>query len=332
MPDSLVTTTIDTVAQQPVRPRSPYQALRKLPRDATPAQQDSVIQAWFQPGEIHYSDRPDTLHLPGHDVGTSVREVNLPQYYRETFFARDTLLHPEVGGGRMGVAGDPMPYTIKGDSAFTLLLLLCFAIFIVAVGRSRQFITRQLKDLLFLPRTDADSSETSDEIRTQLFLVLLTCMLLGITTFMYVSATVTDTFVIDDNLQVVALFTGAYAAWFVAKWFLGMVVNLSLFDWRRHVEWMHTNLFLTTSAGMLFFPAVLWQVYFDLSLHQVQVYFIFILFLLELATFYKCWTIFFRSAKSLFNNFLYFCALEMIPLLALVGVMRMIVAQLQVNY
>ena len=66
---------------------TPYQVLRLLPKDATPAQQDSAIQAWFQPGEVHYSNQPDTLHLPGHGIGRSLKDVNLPQYYRENFFS-----------------------------------------------------------------------------------------------------------------------------------------------------------------------------------------------------------------------------------------------------
>ena len=61
-----------------------------LPKDATPAQQDSAIRAWFHPGEIHYSDMPDTLHLPGHGVGRNLKEVNLPQYYRESFYSFNT--------------------------------------------------------------------------------------------------------------------------------------------------------------------------------------------------------------------------------------------------
>ena len=101
--------TSDTIEHKPTKPQTPYQVLRLLPKDATPAQQDSAIQAWFQPGEIHYSSRPDTLHLPGHDIGKSLKDVNLPQYYREHFFSDNTYFHPELDGGRYGVAGDPVP-------------------------------------------------------------------------------------------------------------------------------------------------------------------------------------------------------------------------------
>ena len=84
--DHISTASFDTVSTQPARPQTPYQVLRLLPKDATPAQQDSAIQAWFQPGEIHYSEQPDTLHLPGHEIPRDLKDVNLPQDYRESFF------------------------------------------------------------------------------------------------------------------------------------------------------------------------------------------------------------------------------------------------------
>ena len=73
-------------AEQPkyYKPRHPYQVLRTLPKDATPAQQDSAIQATFQPKEVRYSNRPDTLHLPGYGKGKSALEITpLPKYYKE---------------------------------------------------------------------------------------------------------------------------------------------------------------------------------------------------------------------------------------------------------
>jgi hypothetical protein len=85
--DSILTTTIatagtDTVAVHSAKPQTPYEVLRLLPKDATPAQQDSAIQEWFEPKEIHYSSRPDTLHLPGHEIPRDLKEVSLPHYYR----------------------------------------------------------------------------------------------------------------------------------------------------------------------------------------------------------------------------------------------------------
>ena len=129
------------IEQRNFKPRHPYQVLRQLPRDATPAQQDSAIQAAFQPREIHYSEQPDTLHLPGHKAGKSTKEVSLPTYYKETYFANDSLLRNEVNGGRYGVAGDPVPYTMRGDNVITGLLLAFFILAFISITRSSRFIT-----------------------------------------------------------------------------------------------------------------------------------------------------------------------------------------------
>ena len=88
--DSIQTTINATVPEaivevHPTKPQTPYQVLRLLPKDATPAQQDSAIQAWLEPREIKFSEQPDTLHLPGEGIPKDLKVVNLPQYYRENF-------------------------------------------------------------------------------------------------------------------------------------------------------------------------------------------------------------------------------------------------------
>lgn len=50
---------------------TPRKVLSWLPRNATPAQQDSMIRAHIKPSEIRWSTMPDTLHLPGHPAGKS---------------------------------------------------------------------------------------------------------------------------------------------------------------------------------------------------------------------------------------------------------------------
>ena len=99
---------------------TPAQVLSWLPKSATPAQQDSAIQAHFQPAPIRWSTRPDTLHLPGHDAGHDLLKAELPQYYREGFFSHNAMFHPELIGGRIGIAGSPVPYSIHNDDLINL--------------------------------------------------------------------------------------------------------------------------------------------------------------------------------------------------------------------
>ena len=50
----------------------------------------------------------------------SLPVVELPQYYKEGYFAKDSLLHPELQGGRYGVAGTPVPLSLRGDLSAAL--------------------------------------------------------------------------------------------------------------------------------------------------------------------------------------------------------------------
>ena len=53
------------MAQEPLKYKkelTPKEVLKWLPTNATPAQQDSMIQAHIKPSEIHWSNMPDTLH------------------------------------------------------------------------------------------------------------------------------------------------------------------------------------------------------------------------------------------------------------------------------
>ena len=323
----------DSTVQKSARPQTPYQVLRMLPKSATPEQQDSAIQAWFQPGEIHYSGRPDTLHLPGHDAGRNLKEVELPIYYQESFFSKDSLLHPELTGGQQGIAGDPVPYTVRGDDAITGMLLICFVTMLVVFSRSRHFIINQLKNMFFVPRAErAFNDQVSSRVYFQLFLNLLTSLLLAITYYFYLTRYIADTFIYDEPYQLVGIFFGVFVVYFLVKAILYKMVNSIFFESKKSSQWTWELSSITALEGIVLFPAVVLQVYFGLSLQSVAYYFIFILLLTKILTFFKLWAIFFRQTGYFLQIILYLCALEIIPLLSLIGVLSMIADVLKVNF
>lgn len=323
---------MDEGQSQHSRPLTPYQVLRMLPRDATPAQQDSAIQACFQPGEIHYSEQPDTLHLPGHGPGRDLTDVDLPQYYRENFFSKNSAFHTEAGGGLHGVAGDPVPYTIRGDNMFTALLLLCIVMFFFSIARSQWFIGRQLKDFFYMPHEEDLMTETSGELRFQFFLVLMGCMLASISFYLYVTTCVADVFLLDSNIQLIALFFVCFVGYFLLKGGLYTLVNRVFFDSKRNLHWNKSVLFLAAVESSLILPVVLLQVYFDLNIQNVVFYYIFLLLFIKILTFYKCWIIFFRQNGVFLQIFLYFCALEVTPVLGFAGALMLIIDSLKINF
>ena len=311
---------------------TPYQVLKLLPKDATPAQQDSAIQAWFQPGEIHYSQQPDTLHLPGHGIGRNLKEVNLPQYYRESFFSNDSLFHPELDAGSYGVAGDPLPYTIRNDSTITSLLLLCFAISLIAFSMCRNFMLQQLKSFFYTRKAEQMANETSTEIKFQFFYLAQTCLLMALLYFIHTQRTVADTFVLSDEYLLIGIFFLVFLGYFIFKYTANTIVNLAFFNDKRNIHYFQSLLFIHSLEGLFLFPAVMIGLFFDVDYHSIVIYCLITVILVKILTFYKCFIIFFRQNRVFLQIILYFCTLEIVPLFALLGGLEFITNALKINF
>ena len=315
------------------RQLTPAQVLKWLPRDATPAQQDSIIQAHFKPGEIHWSDRPDTLHLPGHDRGHNMLDVDIPQYYREGFFSKDTLFHPELQGGRNGIAGDPVPYTVHADNLMTGLLLLCFIMIVVAFSSVKDFLLHQFKSFFYFSRdVSSEISETAVEFRFQFFLVMLASLLISLLFYFYTLYYIGETFILRSPYYLILIYWGIIMGYYLLKAMLYTIVNLVLFDSKRNKQWMRSFLFISSVEGILMFPIVMMKGYFDIPIESAAIYVEVVLTIIKILTFYKCFIIFFSRNVVKLQIILYFCALEMVPLLFVWSVLNATANMLKINF
>ena len=297
------------------RPLTPAQVLSWLPRDATPAQQDSAIQAHFKPSEIHWSEHPDTLHLPGHSPGVDLMKADLPQYYKESFFSKSALFHPELPGGRYGVPGDPIPYTVRNDNLITSLLLICFIVAVIAFGNVRQFIRRQVKFFFSAP-----TESVVEESETVMLFYFYTLNFIG------------NTFVLRSQYTLISIYLGITIAYFLLKMGYYAMVNLVFFGSKKNKQWIKTWLFIVSVEGVLFFPAVLLGGYFEMDVNWMAFYVILSCIIVKLLTIYKVYMIFFRRNVVRLQIFLYFCTLEIVPLLTFWGALVLTANSLKINF
>ena len=278
-------------------------------------------------------DSIDTLHLPIPTKGHSLLDVQLPQYYREGFFSKDTLFHPELPGGRYGVAGDPVPYNIHNDSIITSILLGFFILMVIAYANTHEFVTRQLKKFFYVPSEGTmEITETGTELRIQLFMVLLSSVLLSLLYYFYVIHFVGDTFILNSQYLLIAIYLVMMVSYFMAKWWLYTLVNTVFFGSKKNRHWLKTILFISSMEGAVFLPAVLLQAYFDVTEKNVVIYFIIVLIFVRILTFFKCYVAFFRRNVVKLQIILYFCALEMVPLLAFWGALDYVTDSLKINF
>lgn len=337
-PDTLLKNTLPTAAsEQPMGSQSgqltPKMVLSWLPKDATPAQQDSAIQHHIKPAEIHWSSQPDTLHLPGYPKPVKFGEdIHFLHKYSESFFAKDSLYHPELPWGRQGVAGTPIPYTIASDNFFVSILLGCFILIVMAFSQSRSFILRQAKNFFYVVKGSTTTiTETSTEIRFQMVSVLQTALMLALSYFFYTRTHIGETFMVD-TYQVIAIYLGVFVAYFAIKSILYAAVNWVFFDKKKNGQWQKSFLFVSAMEGVVLFPMIMLQTFFELPLQTTPYFTLFVVILARLLALFKAHIVFFKDRQFYLQIILYFCGLELIPLLALWGVLATINSYLKIIF
>lgn len=275
----------------------------------------------------------DTVYIFGNGYAPRNGSAVESQPPLDTYIMSDSLLTALAANGRQGVAGDPVPYTIRGDNTITALLLGCFIIALAAFANSRRFMLKQVKHFFREPRHNVtEMSETTAEVRYQAFFVMQTCLLLSIIAFMYTLERVADTFSLSSQYQLVAIFFGIFAAYFAAKTLLYWVVNSVFFGKKKSARWLKSFLFATSAEGIALFPLVLLQSYFELSIQKAIIYVVFVIVLVKMMLLYKSFVMFFKSKSFFLQIILYFCALEMQPLLSLGGILVKVVDYLKINF
>ena len=312
---------------------TPGMVISWLPRNATPAQQDSAVQSRFKASEIRWSTRPDTLHLPGHDKGYNMLDVQLPQYYREGFFSKDSLFHPELPGGRCGVAGEPIAYSIHNDDIITSLLLTLFILAVIAFSNTRQFVIRQTKNFFNIHREGlTEITETAVEIRFQAFLAFLNCLLVALLFYFYTLYAIGDTFILASQYILIAIFLALSSVYFLFKVMLYTFVNGVFFDGKKNRQWIKSYLYIYSVEGALLFPIVILWAYFDLSIQIAAIYVVIVLIIVKILVLFKCFLIFFRQSVVKLQIILYFCTLEIIPMFFLWEAMVYTANSLKINF
>ena len=334
-----IQTTIETTAPEtivevhPTKPQTPYQVLRLLPKDATPAQQDSAIQAWLEPREIRYSEQPDTLHLPGEGIPKDLKAVNLPQYYRENFFSNDSLYHEELSAQEYyGMAGDPIPYSYANDHLVTSLLIIGFLLIAFTFSRMSNFIVGQAKNFIRPSKNSLSLSETSGEIYMQIILTGLTCIVYALLYYLYATEFLASTYVTSSEYALLGIFLGVFVVFYLLRFGLYTMVNNLFFDSDRNKKFLTSLLYISSLEGLLLYPALALMAFMHLPAQNAIWYCIIVLILVKIMTFYKSFTIFFKQNDLFLQIFLYFCALEMVPLMTLWGGLSVIVDILKINF
>lgn len=231
-----------------------------------------------------------------------------------------------------GLLGEDVPYSVSSDNTVTALLLGCFLLGMLALSVSRQFMVRQIHNFFYVPRSVADMTETDYEINVQTFLVLQTALTIGILYYLLSRFALGNDYSQMSQLKVIGIFSLILVGYFAVKKLAYHIVGWTFFSAKNNDQWSKAWLFLTAARGVLLYPILLVQIYFGLPLQIARIWAALIIILVKLLSLYKCYAIFFKHGGGIVQNILYFCALELMPLLALVGILQITGNYLKVNF
>ena len=166
----------------------------------------------------------------------------------------------------------------------------------------------------------------------QLVITAITCLTCALLYYLYTTHYVDDTFIFATEHTLLGVVFLVFVVYFFLKYVLYTVVNKILFGNGIHKKFLTSWIFMASMEGVFLFPALLLQAYFQFPVQNVAYYCFGVVFFIKLLTFYKSYIIFFSQKGLYMQNILYFCALEMVPLLSLWGGLAVIVNQARVIF
>lgn len=258
--------------------------------------------------------------------------------FDQGFFEGNPLLHPELPYHAQGFSATPVPYGMWHDDVVTGGLILCLVILICAYNQVPNQIRQQSSDFFSRPkeRIGLFAEETSIGNRPRLLLVLQLCLTgsLAMLAYMHFVQGTYPVFPLDwkFTLKLLAIYVACFLAFFVAKRILSSFINWIFFPKYQQRAWFDLSSFIFFAESILFFPILLGLTYLRIPPEKVSFAFLFILLSVKIILTFKTYQIFFHKSYCLLHLFVYLCALEIMPLLALLRVMATIAENVVVKY
>ncbi len=266
------------------------------------------------------SQASDSLNkVPFKDAGEVPEVCNLDSvldfnsYGFKPGVATDTVTVASVG-----MEGTPIPYRLPADNVVSGCILLCFFMLAYVFGNGKQYLIHQVKELFAVrERGNLFAIETGSDMRYRLLMVGQTTLLLALFLLDYSRDVSLPLFRMYPSWLLLGCYVGIVLLAYVLRLLLYTCTNWIFFDIKKNETWLESYSLLYSFLGIGLFPLALFVIYFELSYLVTLIFFLLILILAQVVMFYKCFNIFFNKTYGFFYFIVYFCTLEMIPLLLL---------------
>lgn len=188
--------------------------------------------------------------------------------------------------------------------------------FSYSLKNGKKYVLQRIKALFqYKERFSLFDDATTSSNRYVFTLTIISCVLSGLYIYEYISET--DFMLIRSvsNGLMLGIYIGMSLFYISFKWVAYQFVNWIFFDKERNNYWTQTYFDLVSGISFLLFPVMLLIIYFNLGIQTSKVLIVFLLLFAKILLFYKSIRNFFKHVYGFLHFILYFCALEIIPLI-----------------
>lgn len=288
-----------------------------------------VVRAFKSQWEV----KIDSVLMPEFGKSLKANVKPLPKYYKESFFSKDSLLHTELRAGRYGIAGDPVPYSFRNDDILTPLFIVVILALMFSISRAKQFLRFQASHFFRKIRTDSSiERETASQRKYLFFAEIYNSVVLTLMFYFYAQENISETYITYTEYTLLSIFLSCFAGFFLVQHLLQAAVDTVFFPPREHAQWNSAKLLTMTFFGLAMTPILLLLAFSSITVQDALISTLSVGVLVELLLFYKSFIIFFNKKGAYLHIFLYFCTLELVPILLLWGTLVTVANYLKVNY
>jgi hypothetical protein len=236
-----------------------------------------------------------------------------------SFFQGDTLLHAETLYRPLGFAITSTPFCLRYDGWSGLLLLLCLLLAVGLTLRLRKKLPELLRSVFFPIPGKMDDPTKDDPLccSTHLLAICLLSLTAAIVTFSYTQSNV-EYYPFPEMPYI--LLMGLFFLWFsyfVVKRLMNGFVNWIFFRKEKIFTWKRAYTFLLVAEAAFFLVLALAVVFLPISSVGMLFMALVLVFFVKIILLFKTYQIFFSKIYGILHLIVYFCILEVIPLLVL---------------
>lgn len=211
----------------------------------------------------------------------------------------------------IGITGEVVPHLLRSNDWVIGVLLCSFMIIAYVFSQDKLSIYQRIRQFFF----SHEHGEYSMFNFNDLLLILQCCLLCGLLlTFCDVQQP-TPGYTSEHIFLLWVQYSGFALLYCMAKWIIYRFVNWVFFDKKGNNVWIKSYFLIISMFGVLLFPASLLLIFLNLSAFYCCIFFAFLFVLANFLLLYKAFCTFFKGLHGLFYLFLYFCTLEIFPIL-----------------